>query len=73
MAAVLEVEAVTEERVRRLIPAPPHSPVSTPNLSLPKTMFSQYGSNLTEDGHVFKPLGAILATTHAEVSIEAPQ
>ena len=36
-------------------------------------MFSQYGSNLTEDGDVFKTLGAIVAAVQADVSVGAPE
>ena len=46
------------------------------NLVLPKTMFSQYGSNLTPDGNVFKALGAIVqaakAPAQSVVLSEAP-
>ena len=50
---------------------------SAPSLELPKTMFSQYGSNLTPEGNVFKTLGAIVVAASvpsqtATVS-EAPQ
>ena len=61
---VLAVEAATEARVQVRAPL---SPGSAPSLDLPKTMFSQYGSNLTEEGHVFKTLGAIVAAAQADV------
>ena len=35
-------------------------------------MFSQYGTNLTPDGNVFKALGVIVAAAQAEISLGAP-
>ena len=35
-------------------------------------MFSQYGSNMTPEGDVFKQLGAVVAAVQTEVSLGAP-
>ena len=47
-----------------LQPAMPSVLLEVP-LELPKSMFSQYGSNLTPDGNVFKALGAIIQAAKA--------
>ena len=58
------------------LPPAPCEADARDTLELPKSMFSQYGSNLTPEGNVFKTLGAIVqaakAPAQSVVTSEAP-